>query len=127
MTHGTLAPNPGDRLGPRGEDLAVRYLRDVGMAILDRNWRDGRRGEIDVVARDGRDIVIVEVKTRRDVSFGHPVEAVTRLKAARLRRLTAAWLAEHPHPGYGVRVDVVGILWPADAQPRVRHLRAVLT
>ena len=64
------------------------------MQVLDRNWRC-EHGEIDLVALDGDCLVVCEVKTRRSTAFGEPVEAVTWRKAARLRRLAAAWLAAH--------------------------------
>ena len=67
-------------LGIRGEDIAAIHLRNVGMLILDRNWRphgSGVMGEVDVIARDGDAPVIVEVKTRRSLAFGAPVEAVS--------------------------------------------------
>ena len=81
-------------VGAYGERLAARYLVESGMQILDRNWRCDQ-GEIDIVAMDGTCLVIVEVKTRRSLAFGSPVEAVSAVKAARLRRLAGCWLADH--------------------------------
>jgi putative endonuclease len=123
-------------LGKQGEDLAVRQLQAGGLEILARNWRC-RDGEIDIIARDpagpgGGVLVICEVKTRRGVRFGTPLEAVTRVKAARLRRLAACWLAAQrargdgePSAGYAqVRFDVVSVLKPAgDGGAVVEHLR----
>lgn len=78
--------------------------------MLDRNWRDGRHGEIDlVVARDAT-IVFCEVKARRSAAYGTPAEAVTPAKQARIRRLGAAWLAAHVGSYREVRFDVVAIL-----------------
>ena len=82
-------------LGTYGERMAARYLRDVGLEVLDQNWRCPL-GEIDLVARDGACLVVCEVKTRRSTTFGSPVEAVDHRKLARLRRLSASWLAEQP-------------------------------
>jgi len=81
-------------VGAYGERLAARCLVESGMQILDRNWRCDQ-GEIDIVAMDGTCLVIVEVKTRRSLAFGSPVEAVSAVKAARLRRLAGCWLADH--------------------------------
>ncbi len=111
-------------LGDYGERLAARYLRERGMQILDRNWRCGE-GEIDVVARDAGCVVVCEVKTRSGTGFGVPVEAVTWRKAARLRRLAAAWLAEHQVDAADVRIDVVGVLVPPGGRPRVQHVVGV--
>src|SRR5689334_23085538 len=84
-----------DAVGAYGERVAVRALEAAGMRVLDRNWRC-RRGELDIVALDGRTIVFCEVKTRRTASFGAPAEAVGPAKVRRLRALAAAWLAENP-------------------------------
>jgi putative endonuclease len=111
-------------LGQWGEELAVKSLTDAGMVILDRNWRCDL-GEIDIVARSGDALVVVEVKTRTTDLFGPPTAAVTPAKAARLRRLTAQWLAEHALASREVRVDVVSILVPHDGRPEVEHFQAV--
>ena len=104
----------------------MRYLREQGMEVLDRNWRSVH-GEVDVVARDGDCIVICEVKTRRSSGFGEPVEAVTFAKAMRLRRLAAAYLAGHGAgaPVSQVRVDVVGILCRPGRPAVLRHVVGV--
>ena len=73
-------------LGAHGERIAAAYLTDSGLRVLDRNWRC-RDGELDIVARDGDALVFCEVKTRRAVGFGHPVEAVGHAKQRRLRTL----------------------------------------
>lgn len=83
-----------DDLGRRGEDLAAQFLSDAGYTIIDRNWRCPR-GEIDLVARDGNDTVFIEVKTRSSTAFGHPFEAITTQKLARLKRLAHAWCDAH--------------------------------
>ena len=60
------------------EQMAAEYLQKKGMIILDRNFRRGRNGEIDIVGRDGKYLVFVEVKYRRDGQTGDPLEAVDR-------------------------------------------------
>ena len=80
-------------LGRYGEDVAARHLSDTGMEVLARNWRCDL-GEADLVARDGDTLVICEVKTRRGLDYGTPLEAVTARKLARLRRHAARWIAE---------------------------------
>jgi len=98
-------------LGRFGEQVAAQHLQAEGLVVLDRNWRCDL-GEIDIVARSGRVLVVAEVKTRRGTQFGHPWEAVTPAKAARLRRLAARWLADHAARPAEVRIDVVGVLVP---------------
>ncbi|MFE4058217.1 YraN family protein [Streptomyces sp. NPDC059096] len=118
-------------LGRYGENLAARRLAAAGMTVLARNWRCGRTGEIDIVARDsdrqGREtLVVCEVKTRRAGSFEHPMAAVTPEKADRLRRLAACWLDRNggPPPG-GVRIDLVGVVLPRRGAPEIEHARGV--
>ena len=113
-------------LGKYGEDLAARRLTESGMTVLRRNWRSGRAGEIDIVARDGDALVVCEVKTRRAGAFEHPMAAVTPVKAQRLRGLAERWLQEHGGtPPGGVRIDVVGVLLPDRGAPVVEHVRGV--
>lgn len=113
----------GIALGKFGENVAARGLAAQGWRILDRNWRC-RLGEIDIVAQDGGELVVVEVKTRRGTAFGPPEEAVTRAKLARLRRLAAAWLDSQSRHFDGVRVDVVAVRVGVGGV-RVEHLRGV--
>ena len=113
-------------LGKYGEDLAARRLTESGMTVLQRNWRSGRAGEIDIVARDGDALVVCEVKTRRTGTFEHPMAAVTPAKTQRLRGLAERWLQEHGGaPPGGVRIDVVGVLLPDRGAAVVEHVRGV--
>ncbi len=113
-----------DALGAYGEQVAAAHLVAEGMTVLDRNWRCPQ-GEIDIVARDGDVLVVCEVKTRSSIALGHPLEAVTARKAARLRRLAAAWIRERRvHPAE-VRIDLVGVLRPARGAAGVEHVRGV--
>ncbi|MGH3359640.1 MAG: YraN family protein [Nocardioidaceae bacterium] len=111
-------------LGEFGERVAAGHLRAAGMVILDRNYRCAH-GEIDIVARDGDTLVICEVKTRRNLEYGSPFEAVTPQKAARLRRLAAHWLAEYAMSPPSVRIDVVGVVVPARGAPRIECVSGV--
>lgn len=113
-----------DDLGRRGEALAADYLAEGGMQVLERNWRCDQ-GEIDLVARDGEELVFVEVKTRSGLGFGHPLEAITVTKLARLRRLAAAWCAAHPGANGLVRIDAVAVVAPAFGAVAIEHLKRV--
>jgi putative endonuclease len=114
-----------DALGKQGEDLAARHLVGAGFTILARNWRCAA-GEIDIVARDGDALVIVEVKTRSSTAFGQPAEAVTWRKAEKLRELALRWLHDHPAGGAGVRFDVISVVLPGSGGAQLDHLRGVL-
>ncbi len=111
-------------VGQYGERLAARYLRDLGYAVLAANWRCPQ-GEIDIVARDGPTLVVCEVKTRRGVSYGSPQAAVTPHKLARLRRLAAVWVQDHPGDYGHLRVDVVAVSRPPTGPALVEHLVGV--
>ena len=87
----------------------ARWYRDRGYEILDRNWRHGGRGEIDLVARRGDVVVVCEVKARATDYFGHPSQAVGIDKQRRLRALAVAWLAEHRPGGATIRFDVAAV------------------
>lgn len=113
-----------DVLGRRGEEIAARHLTTAGFTIVERNWRCSQ-GEIDIVATDSGELVFVEVKTRSSVAFGHPLEAITAVKLARLRRLAAAWCAEHPGPYARIRIDAVAVIAPFRGEVQVEHLRQV--
>ena len=78
--------------GARAEALAAAYLVRQGLAIVARNFRT-RAGEIDLVARDGRVLVFVEVRLRRSARFGGAVESITATKRARLVAAANAYLA----------------------------------
>jgi putative endonuclease len=125
--------NPKDALGRRGEATAVRYLtRRLGWTILDRNWRC-RDGELDLVAYDGWRHIVCEVKTRSSPAYGTPVEAITTVKAARLRRLTGRWADEHGVGADSIRIDVIGLIATGATPPTdedldgftIDHLREV--
>ncbi len=113
-----------DVLGRRGEDLAAAYLAEHGFDLVERNWRCAR-GEIDLVAREGDVTVFVEVKTRSSLDYGHPLEAITVVKLARLRRLAALWCAEHEPRAARIRIDVVAIVARTGEPPEIEHLRGV--
>ena len=95
-----------------------------GLTIVERNWRCPQ-GEIDLVARDRGQLVFVEVKTRSSVDYGHPLEAITPRKLARLRRLAGAWCLAHPDQRGDVRIDAVAVIAPRSGAIEVEHLAGV--
>ena len=113
-------------LGGHGERIAATYLSDAGLRVVDRNWRC-REGELDIVDREGDALVFCEVKTRRGVGFGHPVEAVTESKQRRLRTLAQRWLAAHDEHAPELRFDVVGVLVRPSRPALVTHLRGAFS
>jgi putative endonuclease len=105
--------DPRRRIGQMAEELVARRLRAADWEILERNART-RHGELDIVARDGRALVFIEVKAGREGNlFGpeRPVLAVDRRKQRRIRRLATAWMAERRDvpPFAEIRFDAVGV------------------
>ena len=112
--------DPRRALGAAGEAAAEDWLRDRGYAIVARGFRT-RLGEIDIVARQGRLVVFVEVKTRRGEGFGRPSEAVTPAKQRRLARVAQMFLVRSGWSEAPCRFDVVEVE-PAGAGLAVRHI-----
>lgn len=113
-----------DDLGKRGESLAADHLVATGYRVLERNWRCSQ-GEIDIVAFKDNEVVFVEVKTRSSVAYGHPLEAITVAKLARLRRLAGAWCQAHPDVRSAVRIDAIAIIAPTRGLIEIEHLERV--
>ena len=112
------------QLGQIGEDLAAAYLRNSGFIILDRNYRS-HRVELDIVARDKNTLVFCEVKTRRTINQGLPIEAITTTKMEHLRSAALGWLGMHRVRTSGMRFDAIGILYASDGTHTISHIRGV--
>ena len=108
-------------IGAYGEGRAARHLVDLGMTVLERNWRCDE-GEIDIVLRDGATLVVCEVKTRTSLAAGTPHEAITDDKLARLKRLGERWAAERGIRPDGIRIDLVAVFLPRRGAPAVEHV-----
>ena len=91
-----------------GESLAAKHLKARGYRILAQNYR-ARRGEIDLIARDGEFIVFVEVKTRRSLKFGLPQAAVTLQKQRQISKVALAYLQSRNLMDAPCRFDVIAI------------------
>lgn len=111
-------------VGKWGEEHAAAFLKKAGYSILGRNVRPNRHDEIDIVARVGDILAFVEVKTRRQESFGRPMAAVDKDKRHALNRAAAAYLRKAKYPDLFYRFDVVEVLGrPEDSVPvEVRHV-----
>lgn len=113
-----------DAVGRFGEDVAAAHLTAAGLDVIERNWRC-REGELDIVARDGAELVFAEVKTRSSLAFGAPAEAIDWAKASRIRRLAVLWMQEHRGAEFwsSVRFDVVAVVRHRGRGVDVLHLR----
>jgi len=108
-----------DGLGDRGENMAAKHLRNLGFKIIIRNFRC-EVGEIDIVARDGKTLVFVEVKTRA-YDDPAPEDQVNAGKQHQLARVAKSYLARYGLPQPPARFDVVAIVWPEGGSPQIRH------
>lgn len=95
-------------VGKRGEEIAASYLRLQEFEILERNFTV-RGGEVDIVARDGNDIVFIEVKTRLQHCFGSASEAVDKAKQQMLIRTALLYLSRSSFTKENYRFDVVTV------------------
>ena len=95
-------------LGKKGEEEAANFLTKKGFYIMHRNWRCGQL-ELDIVARDGDEIVFVEVKTRRNTYFGYPDEAIDDRKIRRIVSAAGAYVRYYSI-NLPIRYDVVSVI-----------------
>jgi putative endonuclease len=111
-------------LGSRGERLAGIYLEKKGYRIIERNFR-GRYGEVDIIARQGKVLVFVEVKTRSANAIATPKEAVDFRKAARIIKASQEYLLKKGCiEDTSIRFDVIGIILSEGAKPVFEHIEA---
>ena len=96
------------KTGQLGEDAAVRFLQAKGYKILERNFRCSF-GEMDIIARQGDELVFIEVRSRRSEGFGDPAESVGAVKQRKLSRIALHYLQKHDLLDTKARFDVLGI------------------
>jgi len=108
--------------GRQGEELAIGYVRKRGYRIIERNFRN-TLGEIDIIARDGRAIVFIEVKARSGNRFGNPKYAVTRKNQLTLTRVAQSWLKEKGHSFAKARFDVIAICNATGREPDIELVK----
>lgn len=108
-------------LGSEGENLAIRYLKKQGYAIIARNFST-RLGEIDIIAQDGETIVFVEVKTRTNDAFGAPFESINASKRKKLANVAALYLKSQKREA-PARFDIVSIVRHPSGDTLIEHLK----
>lgn len=116
--------DPDLAAGRRGEDLAHRFLRRAGYVIVARNYRlAAGEAEADVIAREGEDLVVVEVKTRASAEYGPPERAVSPEKQRHLIRVARDYARKADIGWERVRFDVVSVV--LSKPPEITLLRGV--
>lgn len=109
-------------LGKSGEKAAVRYLKSKKFRIIKRNFRF-LRGEIDIIAYEGKTLVFVEVKARKSKEFGPPEEAVTLLKQRQIKRVAQGFLAQNNLQDAECRFDVLSLSFNEKTGFQINHLK----
>jgi putative endonuclease len=109
-----------NELGKEGEELVAQFLADQGFRILHRNWRFGK-DELDIVAETDTHLVFVEVKTRSNIIFGEPEEAVTKKKQRFLIRAANAYI-EKNNCTKEARFDIISVILPSHP-PHINHIQ----
>ncbi|MBK9319080.1 MAG: YraN family protein [Bacteroidetes bacterium] len=110
-----------DKIGPRGEAIALRYLEQIGYKILARNFRY-QKGEIDIIATDGTFLIIVEVKSRSYPNYGAPESSIGPTKTE-LLALAAGFYQELHDIRLEIRFDVVSIIFRKGKKAELTHIR----
>ncbi|QXE90620.1 YraN family protein [Geomonas subterranea] len=114
--------NSNGSVGGTGESIAATFLKGQGFKIVECNFRCPC-GEIDIVARDGRTIVFVEVKCRKNDNYGPPQLAVTPFKQRQISKAALVWLSRKKLYDAEARFDVVAIMLHEHDLPDIEHIR----
>jgi putative endonuclease len=116
-------PHSKQKLGNYGEQLAVKFLKKIGIEIIEQNYRYGH-GEIDIVAKDKKTLVFVEVKYRNNLEFGPPELAVTKSKQKQVRKIAEMYINEKENEVEfeDSRIDVIAILKLPNHDPEINHI-----
>jgi putative endonuclease len=110
-------------IGRYGERVAVSWLRSKGCKILSRNYRGPKGGEVDIIAREARLLLFIEVKTRKAGQALRPLDAVDRDKQALIERGANHWIMQLGHPKPAWRYDVCEVILQDGKKPRVKLVR----
>jgi putative endonuclease len=108
-------------MGFRGEMAALAYLTSCGWSIEAHRFRLGRH-DLDLIVRQGGVVAFVEVKTRRGVGSGAPLESLSARQRASITRLAEVWRVRYGRPGDTYRFDVVGVFERAGGGHVIEHV-----
>jgi putative endonuclease len=108
-------------LGLHGERIVIAFLTSCGWSLEAHRFRLGRH-DVDLIVRRGDLVAFVEVKTRRSVSCGTPLEAVSRRKQQDIARVASVWVLRHGRPGDQYRFDLVAVQDTPGGRPAVEHI-----
>ncbi|MFO8191162.1 MAG: YraN family protein [Bacillota bacterium] len=116
------------RVGMAGEQAARVYLENIGYEIIETNYRC-TIGEIDIIAREGKTLVFVEVRTKTGTAYGRPEESIDLRKARQLRRLVFFYLQQKKLNSTSCRLDLIAVMLDKKemAAQELKHLKGILS
>lgn len=109
-------------LGKTGEDVATQYLVQKGYKIVERNFYC-RQGEIDIIAKDKKEMVFIEVKTRTNQTYGRPIDAITTYKQKHLIKSVEYYIFKHKLENTPVRIDAIEVYEKGENKYYVNHIK----
>lgn len=112
-----------NELGRWGEDLATTFLEEKGWQIIERDWKSGHH-DLDIIAKEGNTLVIVEVKTRRSRLFGNPEESIDYKKRLSLQSAINHYVKTH-YFGNSIRFDIISIVGTIGSKAEIDHIMDV--
>ncbi len=112
------------KLGKEGEEIALNYLKEKGIEILEKNWQC-KIGEIDLIGKSNSKedtLIFFEVKTKRNVEKGSPEEMVNYRKKEKLKKLAYFYLKDKGIKNINLRIDVIAIYLNSDGSWQINHI-----
>lgn len=111
-------------VGRFGESAAAEYLRKQNYQILEQNYQC-RTGELDIIAKDGQAYVFIEVKTRKDTSYGRPMEAINAYKLRNMVRSVEVYRKMKHLYDVPIRLDAIEVVLNAKNHPVFNHIKNI--
>ncbi len=111
-------------IGNLGENIAAKYLESLGYHILDKNFR-ARQGELDIIAVDNDVLVFLEVKTRRNGTYGRPIDAINRVKQSHIKDTAKYYIYKNHLEDCYVRIDAIEVYDTHD-KILINHIKNII-
>ncbi len=112
------------KIGKLGEKIAQRYVEELGYNIIEKNFC-AYQGEIDIIARDKSEIVFIEVKTRTNLLFGKPIEAVNTQKLKHLLSTIKYYIYLNNLQDDYIRIDVIEV-FIGNEKYKLKHVKQII-
>lgn len=111
------------RKGKLGEEVAEKYIKQLGYKVIDKNWHYSKNAEIDIIAIDKDTVVFIEVKTRTSLNFGHPFEAINPAKIQKIRTAAYAYINNFSEKYKYFRIDGISVI--GFNNPKIEHIKNI--